>query len=96
MCSPAVSSFYLTSLLGDVTTGAENDLIQATPIARLMAFRWGMGRLGPVAFKADEEHPFLGYEISQGRDYSEATAADIDKEVIQLLAERKAIEVRVE
>jgi cell division protease FtsH len=75
-------------VLGDVTTGAENDLIEATRMARLMATRWGMGRLGLVAFKADEEHPFLGYEISQSRDYSEATAADIDKEVMQLLEER--------
>jgi cell division protease FtsH len=41
-----------------------------------------------VAFQADEEHPFLGYEISQGRDYSEATSARIDQDVQQLLAER--------
>jgi cell division protease FtsH len=41
-----------------------------------------------VAFQADEEHPFLGYEISQGRDYSEATAARIDRDIQQMLAER--------
>jgi len=44
--------------------------------------------LGNVAFEADEEQPFLGYELSRGRDYSEATAAQIDQEVQQLLAER--------
>ncbi len=74
--------------LGDITTGAENDLVEATRMARRMVTRWGMGELGPVAYKADEVQPFLGYELSQGRDYSEATAASIDKEVRQLLAER--------
>jgi cell division protease FtsH len=55
-----------------------------------MVTRWGMGDLGLVAFQADEEHPFLGYELAQGRDYSEATAAHIDREVRRLLAERHA------
>ncbi|MGO9062935.1 MAG: ATP-dependent zinc metalloprotease FtsH [Candidatus Binataceae bacterium] len=72
---------------GEVTTGAENDLVEATRLARRMITRWGMGKLGLAAFKADEEHPFLGYEISQGRDYSEATAARIDEEVRGLLEE---------
>ncbi|MFZ0889197.1 MAG: hypothetical protein WA005_12150 [Candidatus Binataceae bacterium] len=40
-----------------------------------------------MAFKGDEQHPFLGYEMSQGRDYSEATAARIDQEVLQLIEE---------
>ncbi len=69
----------------EVTTGAENDLIEATRLARRMVTRWGMGKLGLVAFKADEQQPFLGYEISQGRDYSEATAARIDQEVLGLI-----------
>jgi cell division protease FtsH len=75
--------------LNKMTTGAENDLVEATKLARRMVTRWGMGSLGPIAFQADEEHPFLGYEISQGRDYSEATAARIDQDVQQLLAERQ-------
>jgi cell division protease FtsH len=74
--------------LDTMTSGAENDLVEATKLARRMVTRWGMGSLGPVAFQADEEQPFLGYEISQGRDYSEATAARIDQDVQQLLAER--------
>jgi cell division protease FtsH len=74
-------------VFGDVTTGAENDLVQATRLARRMVTRWGMGELGLVAFKTDEQQPFLGYEISQGRDYSEATAARIDQEVQRLLDE---------
>jgi cell division protease FtsH len=77
-------------VFGDVTTGAESDLIQVTRLARRMVTRWGMGDLGLVAFQADEEHPFLGYELAQGRDYSEATAARIDQEVQRLLAERHA------
>jgi cell division protease FtsH len=74
-------------VFGEVTTGAENDLVEATRLARRMVTRWGMGKLGLVAFKADEQQPFLGYEISQGRDYSEATAARIDQEVLRLLEE---------
>lgn len=72
---------------GEVTTGAENDLVEATRLARRMVTRWGMGKLGLAAFKTDEQQPFLGYEISQGRDYSEATAARIDGEVQILLEE---------
>jgi cell division protease FtsH len=73
--------------IGDFTTGAENDLVEATRLARRMVTRWGMARLGPVAFRADEQQPFLGYELSQGRDYSEATAAEIDAEVRRLVKE---------
>jgi cell division protease FtsH len=71
--------------LGDVTTGAENDLVEATRLARRMVTRWGMGSLGPVAFQADEQQPFLGYELAQGRDFSEATAAQVDQDVQRLL-----------
>jgi len=74
--------------IGDVTTGAENDLVEATRLARRMVTRWGMGNLGLLAFQADEEQPFLGYELAQGRDYSEATATRIDQEVERLLDER--------
>jgi len=74
--------------LGDVTTGAENDLVEATRLARRMIMRWGMGSLGPVAFQADEQQPFLGYELAQGRDFSEATAAQIDQDIQRVLQER--------
>ena len=76
-------------VIGDITTGAENDLVQATRLARRMITRWGMGSLGPVALEADEEQPFLGYQLSQGRGYSEATASRIDQEVERLLVERQ-------
>jgi cell division protease FtsH len=74
--------------LGEWTTGAENDLIEATRLARRMVTRWGMGSLGPMAISANEEQPFLGYELAQGRDYSEETAARIDKDIQELLEER--------
>jgi cell division protease FtsH len=74
-------------VFGESTTGAENDLVEATRLARRMVTRWGMSELGLVAFKADEQQPFLGYEIAQGRDYSEATAARIDEAVLRLLGQ---------
>jgi cell division protease FtsH len=81
--------------IGEITTGAENDLVEATRLARRMVTRWGMGKLGLVAFKTDEQQPFLGYEISQGRDYSESTAARIDQEVRELLEETHRIVTRL-
>ncbi len=71
--------------LGEVTTGAESDLVEATHLARRMVARWGMGEMGPVAFKMDDQHPFLGYDLFQGREYSDATAARIDQEVARIL-----------
>jgi cell division protease FtsH len=73
--------------LEDVTTGAENDLVEATRLARRMITRWGMGSLGLMALSADDEQPFLGYELSQGRDYSEETAARIDQNIQHILQE---------
>jgi cell division protease FtsH len=74
--------------IGDITTGAEDDLVQATRLARRMVSRWGMGQLGLAAFDDNRENPFLGYEIAQGQQYSQATAAKIDQEVQALLEER--------
>ena len=69
----------------EITTGAESDLLEATKLARQMVTRWGMSDIGLAAFAADDEHPFLGYEMAQGRDYSEETAAQIDRAVQLLL-----------
>jgi cell division protease FtsH len=78
-------------VIGDVTTGAENDLVEATRLARRMVTRWGMGGLGLVAFQTDDENPFLGYSLTQGQPYSDTTASLIDQEVQQLLAERHRV-----
>lgn len=73
---------------GEMTTGAENDLKEATRLARRMATRWAMTNFGLMTLDGNEEQPFLGYEISQGREYSEASAARVDEEIQQLLKER--------
>jgi cell division protease FtsH len=72
-------------VLGDLTTGAENDLSQASALARRMVTRWGMSELGPISVESDETQPFLGYELTQGRTYSEDTARLIDREIHRLL-----------
>ena len=73
--------------LGHITTGAGNDIERATDIARNMVCEWGMSELGPLAYGKKEEAIFLGREIAQHRDFSEATAVDIDKEVKRIVSE---------
>ncbi len=77
--------------IGDITTGAENDLVEATRLARRMVTRWGMGEIGLMAIASDEEQPFLGYELAQGHDYSEETGARIDRDIQQMLSERHEV-----
>ena len=72
----------------DLTAGAAGDLKSATRLARMMVTQWGMSeRIGPVFFRASEEHPFLGREMSESRDHSEHTAQIIDEEVSRILRE---------
>jgi len=69
-------------VFSDVTTGASNDLERATKMARSMVTRWGMStKLGPMVYGQKEELVFLGREISEQRDYSDAVAQEIDGEV---------------
>ena len=71
---------------GDVTTGSGNDISRASDIARKMVTEWGMSeKLGPVSFGRKDEQIFLGREISQHRDFSEATAQIIDEEVDRII-----------
>jgi cell division protease FtsH len=68
--------------LDHLTTGAGNDIEKATDIARRMVCEWGMSEtMGPLTFGKKEEQIFLGREIAQHQDYSEATAVEIDREV---------------
>ncbi len=70
----------------EFSAGAEDDLKRATQIARRMVAHWGMSeRLGPVAFRAGEEHPFLGKEMAEPREFSEHTARVIDEEIVRIL-----------
>ena len=68
-----------------LTTGAGNDIERATELARKMVCEWGMSQLGPLSFGKKEEQIFLGREIAQHRDYSEATAMKIDEQVRALV-----------
>jgi cell division protease FtsH len=71
---------------GEVTTGSGNDIARASAIARKMVTEWGMSeRVGPLALGSKQEHIFLGREISQQRDFSEATAQLVDEEVNQII-----------
>ncbi len=80
-------------VFGEVSSGAEDDLKQATRLARHMVTHWGMSeKIGPVAFRRGEEHIFLGREMTQQRDFSETTAQIIDDEICALL---KGIEKEV-
>lgn len=85
------------TMLDEISTGAEADLIQATQLARRMVTRWGMGDLGPMAYQTDSERPFLGYELTTDREISEETASRVDREVETLLHEREeAVEGLIE
>jgi cell division protease FtsH len=72
----------------EYSAGAEDDLNKATQLARRMVTHWGMSeRLGPVAFRDSEDHPFLGREMAEPRHFSEHTAQIIDEEVSRLLGD---------
>lgn len=83
-------------LLGSVSSGADDDIQQATALARAMVARWGMSdAIGPVDLRDSEEHPFLGREIAQPRRFSESSAKAVDVAVRELLlhAQSRATEV---
>lgn len=83
----------------EYSAGAEDDLKRATQTARRMVTRWGMSTvIGPVAFRDSEEHPFLGKEMHESRDYSEETARVIDQEVqrFMTLADKRAVQTLID
>jgi cell division protease FtsH len=73
--------------LNQMSTGAGNDIERATELARKMVCEFGMSDLGPLTFGKKEEQIFLGREINQHRDYSEATAIKIDEEVRRMIGQ---------
>jgi cell division protease FtsH len=83
----------------EVTTGAENDLKEASSLARRMVGLWGMSKdLGPVYLGTGEEHVFLGREIMQEKAYSDATANRLDSAVREMVesALERAMAITIE
>jgi len=75
-------------VFSETTTGVQNDLEQATSMARRMVTEWGMSdKIGPMALGSEGEPIFLGKEIATHKDYSEETARSIDAEIRRILAE---------
>lgn len=73
-------------VFGRISTGAANDIKQATDLAQKMVRSWGMSeKLGPLSYAKGEEQVFLGREIAQHRDYSDDTAKRIDEEITDLI-----------
>jgi len=83
-------------VFGDITTGASNDLERVTQMARAMVTRYGMSeKLGPMVYGKKEELVFLGKEIGEQRDYSDAVAQEIDGEVRQIVNDAYATAKRI-
>ncbi len=73
-------------VLGDISTGASNDIERATEIARSMVTKYGMSeKLGPIAFGGENHQVFLGKDYSQVRNYSESVASQIDEEIESII-----------
>lgn len=71
--------------LESVTTGASNDIMRATEIARKMVTAWGLSTLGPLTFGEEEGEVFLGRSVNQHKEISDQTAQKIDEEVRQIV-----------
>ncbi len=75
-------------IFGEINTGASSDLTHATSVAREMVMQYGMSeKLGYVSFDSGNHNVFLGRDISEGRNYSEAVAAEIDAEIKRIIDE---------
>ena len=73
-------------ILGDISTGASNDIERATEIARKMVTKYGMSEtLGPIAFGSGNDEVFLGRDFSHTRNYSENVASEIDEEINRII-----------
>jgi cell division protease FtsH len=76
------------AVFGQLSTGAQNDLKQATELAEKMVCQWGMSeKIGPVVFSRGEEHPFLGRKLATDQSYSPQMAWIIDQEIERFVLE---------
>ncbi len=84
------------TFFGDITTGASNDMKQATKLSKSMVTQWGMSDvLGPRVYGEREDMIFLGREITENRDYSESKAELIDKEIDSLIMQGLETAMRI-
>ncbi len=86
------------TVLGEISTGASDDIKRATNIARAMVLNYGMSSLGPIQYREESENVFLGRDYAQNRDYSSQIAFEIDTEIRRIIDEcyQKAKEVITE
>lgn len=75
-------------ILGDISTGASNDIQRATSLAKNMVMKYGMSdKLGPISFGGDQGEVFIGRDFNHTKDYSETTATEIDDEIRRIIRE---------
>ena len=73
-------------IIGDISTGASNDLQRATSIARSMVTRFGMSDvLGPIVYDSEDDEVFIGRDMGHVKSYSETTASKIDEEINKII-----------
>ncbi len=83
-------------ILDDISTGASNDIERATAIARAMVTKYGMSdKIGTITLGSDQNEVFLGRDIAQAKEYSEETAAIVDKEIKNIIDHAYAEALRI-
>ena len=85
-------------IYGEITTGASNDMTQATKIARAMVTEWGMSKLGPIAYEENTGYQYLGRDYSTGKNFSDKVAHEIDEEIRTIIEDchKRAAQVLTE
>ena len=74
-------------IFGEITTGASDDMVKATNIARAMVTKYGMSSLGPIAYEQSDGYVFLGRDYASNKNFSDSVAHDIDQAVKQIIDE---------
>ena len=74
-------------MFGEITTGASNDMLNATRIARAMVTEYGMSKLGPITYEQNSGYVFLGRDYSSNKNFSDIVAHEIDEEIRNIVNE---------
>ena len=85
-------------IFGEITTGASNDMVKATQIARRMVTEWGMSKLGPITYEQNDGYVFLGRDYASNKNFSDQVAHEIDDEIRNIIEEchKKAAQILTE